>query len=452
MRIAVVGLGKMGLPLAAWYASRGHHVTGCDINPDVTAAVNRGESPIVHEPGLAEMVRDAVAAGRLCAVADTATGVGDAETVIVLVPLGIDADHQPDYRALDAAFDAIGAGLAPGALVILETTVAVGDTRGRFLPLLERGGRRLGRDFSLAFSPERLQSGTVFRDLLAYPRVVGGVDAESGRRAAAFYHDNFGVEVRLLRDAEAAEFCKLAESVYRDVNIALANELARYAERHGVDVREVFPAANSQPQSHLHQPGIGVGGHCIPVYPYLLIGRTPHDTLATAARRVNDAMPAHAADMLADALGGLAGRRVLILGVAYRPGVKEAAHSPALALAAELETRGASVFAHDPLYTPDELAALGLAPLAIEPPPTVDAVVLQTAHAPYRALDFARFPGLRVVLDGRAALDPVSVATAGITYLAVGRGDSRTAAEHAITAPPSPASRPPAPAAPRGEP
>jgi nucleotide sugar dehydrogenase len=423
MKIAVVALGKMGLPVAAWYASRGHDVTGCDINATLVAAVNRGECPLPYEPGLADMLRAAVAAGRLRATRDTVAGVGEADVVLVLVPLGVDARHQPDYGPLDTAFAAVGRGLRPGALVVLETTVAVGDTRRRFLPILlaaRPGGRR---DFHLAFSPERVQAGSVFRDLCAYPRIVGGIDAESGRRAAAFYAENFGVEVRLLSSSEAAEFCKLAESVYRDVNIALANELALYAETCGVDVREVFPAANSQPQSHLHHPGVGVGGHCIPVYPYLLIQRTPFSELAALARRINDAMPAHAVALLDRHLGGLAGRRVLILGVSFRAGVREAAHSPALTLARELAARGARPLAHDPLFAPEELRALGLEPAALAPPPAVDAVVLQTAEPLYRTLDFRGFPGLRVVLDGRGALDPQVVAAAGVRYLAIGRGE-----------------------------
>jgi nucleotide sugar dehydrogenase len=416
MRIAVVGLGKIGLPVAAWYASRGHRVAGCDIDPVVVDAVNRGVSPISHEPGLAEMVHAAVAAGRLRATSDTAEAVADAEAVVVLAPLIVDAAHRPDYRALDSAVASVARGLRPGTLVILETTVAVGDTRGRFLPVLAGVP-----DIALAFSPERVQAGTIFRDLTAYPRVVGGIDEASGLRAARFYEETFGVEARVLPSAEAAEFCKLAESVYRDVNIALANELARYAEACGVDVREVFPVANSQPQSHLHTPGVGVGGHCIPVYPYLMIDRTEHSTLAAVARRVNDAMPCHAVDLLERHLGTLDGVRVLLLGVAFRPGVREHANSPAFALARLLSARGARVYAHDPLYTPDELKAMGLVPVPLEPALPMDAVVLQAAHPRYTTFDFGAVPGLRLVLDGRLALDRDAIESAGIHYVAIGR-------------------------------
>lgn len=421
MKITVVALGKVGLPVAVHYAALGHHVTGCDRDAAVVAAVNRGETTITHEPGLAERLAGAVAAGRLRATTDTAAGVAGAEAVIVLVPLDVDADDRPRFRPMDAAFGSISRGLAPGALVLLETTSPVGTCRARYLPLLEADGRRCGTDFFFAFSPERLQSGRIERDLATYPRVVGGIDAASAERAAAFYAENFPVPVITLASAEAAELCKLAESIYRDVNIALANELARYAASHGIDIHEVIPAANSQPQSHLHRPGLGVGGHCIPVYPYFLAADAEHADLTLAARAINDGMHSHAADLLAEALGGLTGRRVLILGLTYRPGVKETAHSPALTLAAELTRRGARALGHDPLLSDEEIARLGLEPGSPNGETRMDALVLHTADAAYRDLQFAALPGLAVLLDCAGMYDPAVVTEAGVRYLAIGR-------------------------------
>ena len=421
MNVTVVALGKVGLPVAALYASRGHLVTGCDTNPAVVAAVNRGESHLPHEPGLAERLAGVVGAGRLRATLDTAVGVAGADIVIVLVPLDVDDRHVPDFGPLDAAFAAVARGLRPGALVLLETTVTVGTCRERFLPVLESSGRRCGRDFFFAFSPERVQSGRVERDLATYPRVVGGIDAPSAERAAAFYAQNLGVPVITLANAEAAEFCKLAESVYRDVNIALANELARYAAARGVDFHEVIRAANSQPQSHLHRPGLGVGGHCIPVYPYFVAADAEQADLTLTARAINDGMPAYAAELLEDALGGLADRRILILGLTYRAGVKETAHSPALDLAREVQRRGATALGHDPLLSADEIAGAGLLPAALDGSASADALVLHTADPAYRDLDPRLASGVRVVLDGAGALEPERIAGLGYTYLAVGR-------------------------------
>jgi nucleotide sugar dehydrogenase len=423
MRIAVVGTGKIGQPLAALYASRGHDVIGADCSSAVVGAIRAGRATIVNESGLDALVAEANAAGRLSATTDTAEAVAASEAVVVAVPMLIDGRQGLDYRMLDAAFADIARGLQPGTLVLLETTVPVGDTRRRFGACLQRGGLRLGRDFGLAFSPERVQSGTIFRDLATYPKVVGGVDEESGRRAEQFYRDVLGVPVLRLSSSEAAEFCKLAESVYRDVNIGLANELALSAERLGVDIGEVIAAANSEPQSHLHQPGIGVGGHCMPVYPYFLLAAGEHPIVA-AGRAANEAMPAHAVRLLSERLGSLAGRTILILGLAYRPGVKEAMLSPATALASLLEDAGASAIVHDPLFSDAEIRALGLhpSPLAC---PEADALVLQTYHPEYRALDLSGYPRCRVVLDGRNALDAGAVRAAGMAYVGIGRGISR---------------------------
>ncbi len=210
----------------------------------------------------------------------------------MIVPLMLSDEQLPDYRMIDPATDAMAVGLRPGTLVIFETTLPVGDTRRRFGPAIERGsGLAVGdgeAGFLLAFSPERVYSGRVFHDLATYPKLVGGVDAASTERALAFYRSVLPAPVWDLTTAEAAEFAKLAETTYRDVNIALANEFARYAERVGVDVLEVIRGANSQPFSHIHQPGIGVGGHCIPVYPHFLISRAPELQIPELARRVND--------------------------------------------------------------------------------------------------------------------------------------------------------------------
>ncbi len=231
-----------------------------------------------------------------------------------------------------------------------------------------------------------------------------------------------GPKVLLLPDAESAEFSKLVETTYRDVNIALANELARFAAARGIDAMQAIAAANSQPFSHVHQPGVGVGGHCIPVYPHFLIGAAEGGmTLARAARAVNDGMAGYAAELLDQALGGLAGATVLILGLAYRGDVKEDAFSSTHLLAAALRRHGARALVHDPLFTDQEIRARGYEPAGLEPPPAVDALVLQAFHRAYADLDLARFAGCKLVLDGRNALDPARVRSAGMRYIGIGR-------------------------------
>jgi nucleotide sugar dehydrogenase len=430
--VAVVGLGKVGLPLAAQYASRGLSVIGCDTNPAVVAAVNRGRAHI-DEPELADRVARAVEASRLRATDDTAGATREADVVVVIVPVLADEDGRIDFSRLDAAAEAIGRGLRRGTLVLFESTLPVGTTR-RLGALLERvSGLRPGDGFMLAFSPERVYSGRIFLDLRRYPKIVGGVDPASGEAAVRFYRAaldfdaELGLEpVWLLSSAEAAEFSKLIETTYRDVNIALANQFAQFADRWNVDLGEATRAANSQPFSHVHRPGVGVGGHCIPVYPYFLLNdRTAGEllTLARAARQANDGMAAYASAALAQALGGLGGRRVLVLGWTYRENVREHFLSAAKRLVERLEEAGATALVHDPLYSQAELAALGVAPYDLTEPSPVDAVVLQAHHDAYHDLDLAALPGCRVVLDGRNALDRTRVEAAGMVYLGIGRGN-----------------------------
>jgi nucleotide sugar dehydrogenase len=422
IKAAIVGLGKVGMPLAARMASRGHAVIGCDVNPDVVATVNQGESPLRGEEGLDEAVLAAVREGNLTATTDTTHAVRQSEVVVVIVPVLLTEDKRADLSMMEAAASDVAAGLQKGALVIFETTLPVGATRDVLGPTLESGsGLKAGIDFGLAFSPERVFSGRILRDLATYPKIVGGIDDESTERAARFYEEGLGVEAARVRDCETAELSKLAELTYRDVNIAFANELGLAAERAGVDVLDVIAAANSQPFSHIHEPGVGVGGHCVPVNPWFLVNGLGPTPIARLARETNDGMGREAARLLDEALDGLKGRTVLILGLAYRGNVKEPYHSAAFLLNDALKAAGARVLIHDPLFSREEISGRGLEPAALEPPPQVDAIVLQAAHDEYRTMDFAAFRGCRAVLDGRNVLSREEVEAKGLRYLGIGR-------------------------------
>ena len=420
MNAVVVALGKIGLPLAVQVAGAGNTVTGCDIDEAVVATVNAGSEPFPGEAHLAERLSKAVGEGALTATIDTTAAVGAGPDLVIAVPpLMTREDGTTDWTALDAVVEAIGAGLQAGTTVSFETTVPVGTTRRRICPGLEAAsGLTEGVDFHLVFSPERVFSGRVFADLATYPKLVGGLDAEGEARGVELYAQFLDAEVWGMGSAEAAEMAKLAETTYRDLNIGFANELARFAEQEGVNVDRVIEAANSQPFSHIHRPGIAVGGHCIPVYPRFYLEGDPDATLPAAAREVNEAVPAHAVSRLGDALGGLDGKTVLILGVAYRGGVKETAFSGAFPTADELRRAGARPVAADPLYDAGELEALGLEPWDGG---EVDGIIIQADHAEYASLDPADYPGVKAVLDGRGVTAPESFAEAGVVFLRLGQ-------------------------------
>ena len=414
MKIAVVALGKIGLPLAVQFAKKGHHVIGCDVNQKTVELVNAGTEPFPGEDHLDQYLKEVVASGHLKATTDTTAAVAQADAVVVVVPLFVDHDGIPDFGWMDEATVAIAAGLKPGTLVSYETTLPVGTTRTRFAPALEKGsGLTAGKDFSLIFSPERVLTGRVFADLRKYPKLVGGIDEKSTAHGIDFYKAVLDFDDRPdltepngvwnLLTAEASEMAKLAETTYRDVNIALANQFAIFAEGANIDIAKVIAASNSQPYSHIHQPGIAVGGHCIPIYPRFYLWNDPEATVVRSARAANAAMPAHAVSLLKSSMGSLTGKKVVVLGISYRGGVKESAFSGVFATVAALKAEGADVSVHDPMYTDDESTKLGFTPHHMGE--SVDGVILQADHKEYVALSASDFPGLLAVVDGRRSLD-----------------------------------------------
>jgi UDP-N-acetyl-D-mannosaminuronic acid dehydrogenase len=409
--VAVFGLGKMGLPLAAVLADATGAVTGVDVDESVVAAVARGDCPVGGEPGLAELVADTVAEGALGATTDGASAAADAAVHVLIVPTTLHDDGLPDLSTLRAAVETVGRGLAPGDLVLVESTVPPGTCEDVVVPLLASTSGLTPDEFGVAFCPERTSSGRALEDITgAYPKVVGGVDDASTRVATLLYEQVTDNEVVTVPDATTAEAVKVFEGVYRDVNIALANELARFAPDLGIDAREAIAVANTQPYCDIHDPGIGVGGHCIPYYPEFLASTFGREApLLRTARSVNDGMPLLAVRRLREALTArevpLSGADVLLLGLTYRPGVAETRKSPARPVARRLDDLGATVYAVDPVL--DDAAGFPVerVPLSAVPDLSVDGVVLATAHEAFERLDWAAVGDVPVV-DGRGALDP----------------------------------------------
>jgi len=374
------------------------------------------------EEGLSKGLRGVVSNGLLVATTDVADAVCKSEVIIVIVPLTIDEKKRIDYTSIESATAAVAKGLQKGSLVIFETTLPVGDTRGRFGPLLEEGsGLKMGEGFHLAYSPERVYVGRIFADLKRYPKVVGGIDERSTELVVDFYSRALEAEILPVANCETAELVKLMETTYRDVNIALANEFAAYAAQHGIDVMEAIEAANTQPFSHIHRPGIGVGGHCIPVYPYFLMNDSPHLKLVRLARGINDNMPHYGVETIEWEMGGLKDKSILILGLAYRENVPEAAFTATVPLIEELKRRGARVFAHDPFFSLEEIEEFGAIGCNLQELPEMEGIILQSYHDQYRDLDFSVCKNCAVILDGRNVLSKEKIEGLGIRYIGIGR-------------------------------
>jgi nucleotide sugar dehydrogenase len=413
MTVTVVGLGKIGLPLAVQFARKGETVLGADINQETVDLINKGMEPFPEEANLQEYLAEAVKDGKLIASISTKKCVEKSDVVVVVVPLFVNANAEPDFRAMDSATEEIAKGLQKGTLVAYETTLPVGTTRNRFTKTLEKiSGLTVGTDFHVVFSPERVLTGRVFTDLRKYPKIVGGVSENCSKVGEAFYARVLDFDPRddldrkngvwVLDSCESAEFVKLAETTYRDVNIGLANQFAKFADKLNLNIYDVIDASNSQPYSHIHQPGIAVGGHCIPIYPQFYVWGDPEATIVKAARENNSQMPNYVVSHVDKLLKSSKHKRVLVLGASYRDKVKELAFSGVFAIQKELNNLGYEVEVFDALFTNEELISHGLNPQTSK---TQDfgAVIIQNSSLEFKKLfaNSAEWRNLIAIFDGR---------------------------------------------------
>jgi UDP-N-acetyl-D-mannosaminuronic acid dehydrogenase len=423
--IGVIGLGYVGLPVACAFAQAGFSVIGIDVKAERVAAINAGRNPIEgEEPGLAELLVEVIQAGRLRAASDYAE-LGGADVVLIDVETPVDDDHRPRYVALEAACRSLGAVVKPGALIIVESTIAPGTIDGVVRPLLEESsGQRANVDFYLGACPERVMPGKLLANLRTLSRVCGGSTPQTAQAMVSLYRTIVQAELDAA-DPVTAELVKTAENTYRDVQIAFANEVALICEAAGGDVWRVRELVNKSPFRAMHMPGAGVGGHCIPKDPWLLAhgagGRVPL-RLIPAARAVNDGMPLHVAELttaaLAEAGIEIKAARVAILGYAYLEDSDDTRNSPSQALEAELRRLGMDLRIHDPWVAPYQGELL-------ECVKGCDALVVMVAHSAYKALSLeALKAALRtpILVDGRHAFDAARAQAIGFAYYGVGVG------------------------------
>jgi nucleotide sugar dehydrogenase len=419
-------MGKIGLPIAVQYARKGNDVTGLDINPGTIEKINNGIEPFPGEKLLQTYVSEVLRSNKLSATLDFQKAIETAEVIVICIPLIINSSNEPDFTNIDSVVIQIAKFMTKNTLISFETTLPVGTTRNRFAKSISRISKfQIGKDFFVVFSPERVFTGRIFEDLAKYPKLVGGVTESCTEKGVEFYEKVLDFDKRndlkkkngvwALKNSETAEFAKIAETTYRDVNIGLANEFSQYALKKNVDFTEVVEAANSQPFSHIHMPGISVGGHCIPVYPHFYIQDNPDSEITKAARRRNSSMPQIAVDRIREKIGPLKGLNIGVFGISYRAGVKEVAFSGALDLLKSLNREEALVYGFDPFYSQEEIKELGF--LYTEGYENLDGIFIHTAHSEYSELSFRNLSKLKFILDGRNMIDPGHSLTDEVIYL-----------------------------------
>jgi len=425
-KVCVIGLGYVGLPVAVVFASRGFSVVGVDVDEGKVEAVNSGRC-YLREPGLDVLLRDAVSKGFLRATTDAVEAVRESDAVIIAVPTPV-KEGVADLSYLKEALLAAREGLHRDLLVVIESTIPPGTTVSFAKPLLEESGFRVEEDFYLAHVPERVAPGRAIEELLNMPRVVGGVGSKSTEKAVELYSK---VNVKLLpTDATTAEFVKLIENTYRDLNIAYANLLALMAEKLGIDVYEAIRLANTHHRVNIHMPGAGVGGPCLTKDPQMLVSVLPEfwgTEIIRLARRVNEYMPIHTVEIVEKALkdAGLntENARIAMLGAAYKGGVDDTRESPAKYIVKELLGKGASVVVYDP-YTVESFGAERAHSLE-EAVKNADVVVVVTDHPEFKNIDLDKIAALakhRIIVDGRRVIEPHQATKYGFKYYGIGYG------------------------------
>lgn len=401
MKISIVGLGYIGMPTGILFAKAGHEVHGYDVNPNVVASLNAGKLHI-KEPGLQELLDEVIAAGRFTA----STELAPADAFIICVPTPFQEDKTPDLSHVEAASQAVASAAKPGDLVILESTVPVNTTRdtcARFMP----------EGVLVAHCPETVLPGNMIHELVHNHRVIGGATPKATEAAITLYQSVVTADIHAT-EAATAEFVKLIENTYRDVNIALANELNMIGGELGLNARAAIKLANLHPRVNIHNPGPGVGGHCIPVDPWFLIKSVARAPILAAAREVNDGMPERVAAAALRLLPDKPRPRVAVLGLAYKANVEDARESPAVPLMKRLRDRGVDVAAHDPHLAPGlhgnaeiESALHG-----------ADLAILVTDHREFDVASLSKLASSRMrkclVLDTRGCLDTAEAARHGL--------------------------------------
>lgn len=417
--IAFIGLGRVGLPLAATLANAGFRVTGIDINKSLVSTINRGEAPFLDENGMPELINKVIASGKMKATTDMA-GAAGADMIIIAVPTLIKGE-QPDIDAVIAVGHSLSNYICAGQVVVLQSTVPPRTTEDVLANIItDHTGLHAGKDFGLAYSPERTQSPQVLRDLDAYPKILGGIDDKSALILAGIY-GSFAPSIIRMKSIVAAELDKVVENAYRDVNIAFANELALLSQLYGVDVQELISTANSQPYSHVLQPGL-VGGHCIPMDPYYVISdaskRGLNPAMLQTARNINESMFQHVVDMIEPGM-----KKITVLGLSFKPDVKsfETSHTPKLVRL--LESKGYEVIVHDP-FLDEQPYSFKTERDIYQALKDANCLILSTAHSYYKTINFDRLKTTmrgNLIIDIRAFFDPAEIKTAGLKYRGIGR-------------------------------
>ena len=433
LKVCVVGIGRIGLPTALSFAKAGLQTIGVDINEKLVDSLNKGNFPLKDEPGYEDIFNNAIKNGYFSATIDINSAVSKSDLILLSLPTPMNEKNTPDYSALESICKQLGDILQPNSLIVVESTIEPGFIENNLINILEETNRlHAGKNFTIGVCPENANPSEILHDFTNLPRLVGSIDEQTTKIITMIYDFVFSVELVIMPDCKTANAVKLTTNVFRDVNIAFVNELSLMFEKLGIDTLKVLEAAKSKYNFQIHYPGAGVGGPCLPINSHQLLNAARRigvnlDMIETG-RQINEKMPEHVIELTLDAFKehnkSIQNNDILILGVSYKPDVKDIQLTPAKHIIEKLQKLGANVHIYDPYFSSSQIFGINVEENLDSIISQVDATIIVTAHSEFKKITPSIFNQMKspILIDTRGIIDPVDAKRAKLIFRGLGRG------------------------------
>jgi len=433
LRVCVIGIGRIGLPTALSFAKSGLETTGVDINENLIDNINSGIFPLKDEPGYDKIFENVIKNKKFAATTKIEDVVPNSDLILLSLPTPMDENNVPDYSALRTVASKLTDILSPNSLVIVESTIEPGFIEDEMVSIISQSGRlEIEKNFFIGVCPENANPGEILHDFTNLPRLVGGISNEITKTIKAIYNFVFSVELIEMPDCKTANAVKLTTNVFRDINIAFVSELSLMFEKLGIDTNKVLDAAKKKYNFQVHYPGAGVGGPCLPINSYQLLNTAKRIgsnlSMIESGRKINEKMPDHVIELTQNAFKecqkSIQNSEILILGVSYKPNVKDIQLTPAEKIIKKLENLGAKIRIYDPYFISKEVFGINVEENIEKIISTLDAAIIVTGHDEFKKLDISLFNKMKnpILIDTRGIIDPMTAQHAKLIFRGLGRG------------------------------
>jgi len=433
LRVCVVGIGRIGLPTALSFAKSGLQTIGVDINENLVSTINSGVFPLKDEPGYEEIFNDVIKNKMFSATTKIEDAIPNSDLILLSLPTPMDKNNVPDYSALTDSASKLSNFLSPNSLIIVESTVEPGFIEDEMVPIISKSDQlKIGENFFIGVCPENANPGEILHDFTNLPRLVGSINKQTTEIIALIYDFVFAVELVIMPDCKTANAVKLTTNVFRDINIAFISELSLMFEKLGIDTLKVLEAAKKKYNFQIHYPGAGVGGPCLPINSYQLLNAARRSgvnlSMIEYGRQINEKMPEHVIKLTLDAFKEckkpIQNNDILILGVSYKPDVKDIQLTPAKHVIKKLQDLGANIHIYDPYFSSSQVFGINVEENLDAVISKVDASIIITAHKEFRNISLPVFNKMKspILVDTRGIIDPMDAKQAKLIFRGLGRG------------------------------